>query len=72
MMHTIAYSSIRQMGQDSILHNLNGLIESMVIRNDFNRYSIISDSTTLGLGQLGVGRLIEYYNYTVEDAKLAM
>ena len=60
------------MGQDSILHNLNGLIESMVIRNDFNRYSIISDSTTLGLGQLGVGRLIEYYNYTVEDAKLAM
>ena len=34
---------------------------------------LISSSTALGTGKLGnVGRLVDYYNYTEEDAQLAM
>lgn len=64
------------------MHNLNGLMEHIQWRNSFNmgdaqvsraRTPIFSSSTALGSGSiLNIGRVLDYIDYTSEDADYAM
>ena len=58
MQHTISHSALRKMGPDSVTHNLNGLIQSIAILNKKEKYNIVSDSTCIGMGKLGIGRIV--------------
>ena len=52
----------RHLGNEEQLHNINGLLEQFAYEALSNPSLVISDSTSLGSGHLGmVARQIDYY-----------
>ena len=62
----------RQLGNEEQLHNINGLLEQFAYEAITNPDLVISDSTSLGSGRLGmVARQIDYYSLSDQDLMTA-
>jgi hypothetical protein len=59
-MNNVPYNALREAGPDTNIHNLNGLLDSYQMSNQFPDMAITSSSSALGLGKIGnVGRIID-------------